>query len=192
MKKLMIAVAIVCAAVMAQAATANWRCSAANVYDGTGATATANKYTGSAYFFDADSLSQAALFAIIEAADSTFDITKQTGYVATGTIAAGSMAVASNTFSKFDQGSGDHSFYFALIEDDRVYLSATKTAAASGTDSPVTLAFGNQNPTTGAKSSALPTDGFVSAGQWASIPEPTSGLLMLLGMAGLALRRRRA
>ena len=26
----------------------------------------------------------------------------------------------------------------------------------------------------------------------ASVPEPTSGLLMLLGMAGLALRRRRA
>lgn len=27
---------------------------------------------------------------------------------------------------------------------------------------------------------------------WAAVPEPTSGLLMLLGMAGLALRRRRA
>ena len=33
-----------------------------------------------------------------------------------------------------------------------------------------------------------------SAGGWVStaVPEPTSGLLMLLGMAGLALRRRRA
>ena len=27
---------------------------------------------------------------------------------------------------------------------------------------------------------------------WTAVPEPTSGLLMLLGMAGLALRRRRA
>ena len=31
-----------------------------------------------------------------------------------------------------------------------------------------------------------------TAGQWTAVPEPTSGLLMLLGMAGLALRRRRA
>ena len=71
-----------------------------------------------------------------------------------------------------------------------MYLSASKTVAAGGTDSPVSIAFGNQNPTTGAKSSTLPTDGFVSAGQWAAVPEPTSGLLMLLGMAGLALRRK--
>ena len=29
-----------------------------------------------------------------------------------------------------------------------------------------------------------------SKGAWSAVPEPTSGLLMLLGMAGLALRRR--
>ncbi|MGN0545207.1 MAG: PEP-CTERM sorting domain-containing protein [Acutalibacteraceae bacterium] len=30
------------------------------------------------------------------------------------------------------------------------------------------------------------------ASNWAAVPEPTSGLLMLLGIAGLALCRRRA
>jgi len=38
-------------------------------------------------------------------------------------------------------------------------------------------------------------DGFSSSGDvgaWKTIPEPTSALLMLLGVAGLALRRRRA
>lgn len=35
-------------------------------------------------------------------------------------------------------------------------------------------------------------DSFTNSGTIASVPEPTSGLLMLVGLAGLALRRRRA
>ena len=35
-------------------------------------------------------------------------------------------------------------------------------------------------------------DGTASTGGWQAVPEPTSGLLMLVGLAGLALRRRRA
>ena len=58
-------------------------------------------------------------------------------------------------------------------------VSATKTGVASDVGF-TQLSFGNmasqtQNPA-----------------NWAAVPEPTSGLLMLLGMAGLALRRRRA
>ena len=39
---------------------------------------------------------------------------------------------------------------------------------------------------------ALNADSFANSGTIASVPEPTSGLLMLVGIAGLALRRRRA
>ena len=38
----------------------------------------------------------------------------------------------------------------------------------------------------------LTASSFVNSGTIASVPEPTSGLLMLVGLAGLALRRRRA
>ena len=40
----------------------------------------------------------------------------------------------------------------------------------------------------------MQNDNPISAANWStmSVPEPTSGLLMLLGMAGLALRRKRA
>ena len=46
-----------------------------------------------------------------------------------------------------------------------------------------------------ANSAISTTANFATAGSWsyaASVPEPTSGLLLLIGMAGLALRRRRA
>ena len=33
---------------------------------------------------------------------------------------------------------------------------------------------------------------YASSGNFTAVPEPTSGLLMLLGMTGLALRRKRA
>ena len=76
----------------------------------------------------------------------------------------------------------------ATIADAKYYIvsdTASKTVAASGAD--ISVAFGSMAGTTAANK-------FLNS-SWtatAAVPEPTSGLLMLLGMAGLALRRRRA
>ena len=76
--------------------------------------------------------------------------------------------------------------YFVLVQSDDAkeftYISADLSASVFGdTDAPK-AAFGTTTAALLAGTSA----------NFAAVPEPTSGLLMLLGIAGLALRRRRA
>jgi hypothetical protein len=191
MKKLIIAAAIVCAAVIAQAATANWGVGASNIYVGDGST-TKIAQGATVYMFDAGITSQAALYALF-AADTAMDMTTAAGYAGTvATSAAGVMAATKVKFSYGDQSTVDSSnaydFYFAIIDGDNIYLSDSKSVVAGGSDTAVSISFGSQ--ATGSKLPAV--DGFQGAGAWSAVPEPTSGLLMLVGLAGLALRRRRA
>ena len=93
-------------------------------------------------------------------------------------------AITATTFDNASAvGDTSYDFYFKITttydNKEVTYTSAVKpvTALETGT---ATIGFGNQATATQA------------AGAWAAVPEPTSGLLMLLGMAGLALRRRRA
>ncbi len=72
-----------------------------------------------------------------------------------------------------------YDFYLVLTEGGYQYTSAIKTATA--------LETGASNVAFGSLKAATQT-----AGNWTAVPEPTSGLLMLVGLAGLALRRRRA
>lgn len=75
----------------------------------------------------------------------------------------------------------------ATVADAKNYIVsavASKTVAASGAD--IALAFGSMTGTTSANTFLN------SSWQAVAVPEPTSGLLMLVGLAGLALRRRRA
>ena len=198
MKKIIMAVAIVCATVAAQAATASWRMSASNIYSGNAT----DKYSGTAYIFDNSVMNQAALFALFDAGTTSFGSTTA-GFVATATVGTGVIAANTSQFNYGDQstdaGKNNYSFYFAIVKDDAIYLSNILSKDANGTATPVTLAMGTQANGTSTFSNQAAGEGFQGAGHWSThassgggepVPEPTSGLLMLIGAAALALKRK--
>lgn len=187
MKKLMFALAAASLVGLVHAAAANWKYTAANIYNGGGESAA--KYSGNAYIFDAKTITQSQLFDAF-LSDTKFDVTQQRGYLGDGTVVGGTINGnnAANQFSAFEQGSGTHDFFFVLIDSDKIYLSATKTGVtANANDDAKSIAFGSQGD-----KSKLSDFGYQGTGTWSVVPEPTSGLMILLGLAGLALRRKQA
>ena len=93
----------------------------------------------------------------------------------TATASNGTIAKTATEFSdaKFVAGT-DYDFFFTIEDNGKIFTSATKSVGAQASDV-AGIAFGNQATAT------------QSAGNWAAVPEPTSGLLLLLGLAGLAL-----
>ena len=91
--------------------------------------------------------------------------------------------IANQSFSTIDTLTvgQTYDFFYVISDGGKTLTSDTKAGAALATGA-TSLNFGNQASYT------------QNASNWAGsdVPEPTSGLLMLLGMAGLALRRRRA
>ena len=165
MKKLLVLAAVLVAGVAANAASFRW--SASGIYSPTDSTAL---YSGTASLF-CDAISSSAI------ASAT---------ISEGKITASQTTFNDNSFATKFTGATDYDFYFVIETNvsgvDYTYTSSTVTKTAQATSTP-TIGFGAQTNTQLAVN---------SPGAWQSVPEPTSGLLMLLGMAGLALKRKRA
>jgi len=195
MKKLMVAVAAVSMAVCAEAASVNWGGYVSNDARGD-ATAQAGTVFNLIYIGASDYSSQL----------NTVNYDTATGLVGTGTGTSFAALVGqtlldthtltsdeagdwqfNDVFSRADAEGGVNGNWLVTMFDatspDTFWVGQYSVSGAGDTTSAA-----NIRDTTWAIGTG--THGTVTSS--ASIPEPTSGLLMLLGMAGLALRRRRA
>jgi len=188
MRKLIIAFAAVAVATFAQAATVDWELSSKN---------TIQTYSGGAgasitiYLLDTGATDYAKTIAgIANGSVTSANIASQAGYLTQGTTGASGAKVGKASGSaSVDTAGTDYSMVFVYFETvdtkNYYYLSGAQTGTSYDGSA--------EYPTgTTAKWEAAA----YSQSNWhavsSSVPEPTSGLLMLLGMAGLALRRRRA
>ena len=180
MKKLMTFAACAMIAAVTHAAAVGW------------SLAGATNYAGDAYQFfvigqnGADSI--ATVTALLDAGTATDALAFYTG-----TVAANGTANVAVTASGKELGAGTYTSFFVVFDEASPTVGSANYAVVSGaanltktvgdTTANVTFVGGNQ---------ATFLNNTSNWNSYGSVPEPTSGLLMLLGMAGLALRRKRA
>ena len=180
MKKLMIMLAAVAMAVGVQAASVNWSSTA--MYDTDGAkikdAATVYVYLMDKATYDGLSDIWGTYGADVQAGGTSASASQKTGkYTHKAAVVTPKDTAVANT-----------TYYAAIIatygtgDDMKYYVEkASVTTGDDGNGSFTTFGAGK-----------IDTAASAATGWTAAVPEPTSGLLMLVGLAGLALRRRRA
>ena len=174
--------------VAANAASWTWSISSGGLFDGTG-TATKIADGTSVYLMFTSSYSLNDIVSDFAGSGISASKAIATGSVDSGKLQDGLTASATVT--------GDQTAYLAIIYDNRLFLSTTTVAEAWDVGS-AAISFDSQAYLTRYNNTSktllpdnLASNGYSGAG-WYNVPEPTSGLLLLLGMAGLALKRKRA
>jgi hypothetical protein len=185
MKKIMIACAAVALAAVAQAASINWE-----ITGNSWTLADGNKAAKGTSVYLIDAAQWSIIEAAVKGGQDTFT-TADAGILGVGATSNTKGAVAGTATSSALTAGTTYNFAYLVLEDDKYFASASvPTAAYDHTDAVYsetqTVSFGATQFSTGSLSGGWQD---VSS---SDVPEPTSGLLLLLGVAGLALKRKRA
>jgi len=184
MKKLMILAAVICAAVVSQAATINWQLT------GSG-TSQKNK---AFYIFDqATYNAQIATLLTAGTSDGTFNSLLST--LSSKALASGQLdgtPYAEGSINLGDVATDSVSLYALVLNKNTTSVAAATKYYLS--DVATGHSYTPSTPTESVKAKLDITDKTLTTLPKSTepIPEPTSAMLLLLGVAGMALRRRRA
>jgi len=180
MKKLVLMGAVLCAAMAAQAASVKWN-STAKIADAKGTALT----------------SQAAYDALLNGGSIVLALLKDGSYNGNYEVLGGTVAFKTSPKPQAGKLVGSYEFAFAdglledgdvlgiLFKDARDNLSQLQYTAGGTVDDILTIS--------GLTDNRFSTNfDYAASGTFTVVPEPTSGLMILLGLAGLALRRKQA
>ena len=182
----MIAFSVAFCAVAVNAATINWNSgsfrSAANANGGWGTTAIRNSLA------DSTSLAVSVFLVNLETYDKVSSYSASDLYkkYATESASATASSTGNNVTATTDATVGTD--YYAVV----IYSYTDKTYGDMYIATTATIAGTLIDNASNAYSVDQIGSSAGSSGGWTAVPEPTSGLLMLVGLAGLALRRKRA
>ena len=171
MKKLMILAAAVMLASITHAAAVGWSIAGATAYAG-------GSY--SVFVIGLNGVTDVNQMVALVSAGTAVDSYAFGGGTVTSTGSAIVTAANSGKSITYSGSGTDVYEAFAILwKDDNSAASytATKSISMANDSTGKTFTFGNQSTS-------------LASNQFAVVPEPTSGLLLLLGMAGLALKRK--
>ena len=192
MKKLMIAAAVALVGIAANAATYNWSATA----DFALTKEDPETYAGffNAYIFDANVNNYAATLTALANQDTlAATLAKAANFGQTddvgGFLVEGIGTIGGGTGTTGLAANDGKLNYFLVLLDSNGAATAKNFWASEVLDYALSASEESGTPAGLAFGEIYATEGWTKV---ESVPEPTSGLLLLLGVAGLALRRRRA
>ena len=181
MKKLLTHAAVVMTAAITHAAAVGWTMGGATGYA-----------TYDIFVIGMNGVTDAAqIAALVATGSSVSSYAFYEGGTVTASGAANLTSAASGKSIAYSgSGTDTYSAFAVLWKEDGKEASYTSTASISMVNDSTSKNFGFANQSTNLANNKFAVGGGSGGGE--PVPEPTSGLLMLIGAAGLALRRKRA